>query len=335
MISLKLHKITDIGISKSKIIFTPIISNLIQKTGYTIMAGVIFLEINMTGFTPTLFNLGSITGLLVTIMLITALVCFIVSELTQNYSQVDKLWSLMPIAYSIIVLTANPTPRLWLMTILVTIWGLRLSLNFGRKGGYSIIPWQGEEDYRWKIMRAHPDLRGRIKFGMFNFFFISLYQHFLILLFCTPLLLASGSQNNDLTLIDKIAAFMMLLFIAIETIADNQQYNFQELKKRGAITDGFYGKSLKNGFVCDGLWSHVRHPNFISEQLIWLSFYMFGVAATGRWFNWTIAGSVLLVLLFQGSTQLTETISSKKYPAYASYKKAVPKFFPKLFGNRK
>lgn len=299
------------------------------------MAGLIFLKINLTGSALSFFGFGSTAGSLVTIMLIAALVCFIVSELTQNYSQVDKLWSLMPIVYSIIVLLANPTPRLWLMTILVTIWGLRLSFNFGRKGGYNIIPWKGEEDYRWKIMQQHPDLKGRLRFGIFNLFFISLFQHFLILLFCAPLLLAAGNRSTELTLIDKTAACLMLLFIVIETIADNQQYSFQKLKKKGITTDGFYGKSLKFGFVCDGLWRYVRHPNFIAEQAIWISFYLFGVSASGNWINWTIFGSFLLVMLFQGSTQLTETISNKKYPAYASYKKAVPKFFPRLYVNRK
>lgn len=277
------------------------------------------------------FQWEPLTGSFITIMIITAAVCFIVSELTRNYSQVDKLWSLMPIVYSLIAFLAYPSPRLGVMTILVIIWGLRLSFNFGRKGGYSIVPWRGEEDYRWKIMREHPDLKGRFRFGLFNLFFISFYQHFLILLFCAPLLPAAANQKADLTLVDKIAACLMLLFIVIETIADNQQYSFRKLKRQKATTDGFYAESLKKGFVCNGLWRYVRHPNFIAEQAIWISFYLFGVAASGKWLNWTIAGSVLLVILFQGSTQLTETISCKKYPEYASYKKRVPKFLPGIF----
>jgi steroid 5-alpha reductase family enzyme len=37
---------------------------------------------------------------MVTVMLLTAFACFLVSELTHNYSQVDKLWSLVPVGYS-------------------------------------------------------------------------------------------------------------------------------------------------------------------------------------------------------------------------------------------
>ena len=75
----------------------------------------------------------SLTASLVFVMVITAAVCFVVSELTLNYSQVDKLWSIMPIVYSTIAFLTSPSPRLGLMTILVIIWGLRLSFNFGRK----------------------------------------------------------------------------------------------------------------------------------------------------------------------------------------------------------
>ena len=37
--------------------------------------------------------------ILIRLMIGIAVTCFIVSELTQNYSQVDKLWSIMPLVY--------------------------------------------------------------------------------------------------------------------------------------------------------------------------------------------------------------------------------------------
>jgi steroid 5-alpha reductase family enzyme len=60
-------------------------------------------------------------------MLVVTAVCFLVSEITRNYSLMDKLWSLLPIAYGWITVAAVPSPRLILMASLVTIWGLRLS----------------------------------------------------------------------------------------------------------------------------------------------------------------------------------------------------------------
>jgi steroid 5-alpha reductase family enzyme len=259
------------------------------------------------------------------------ILCFLVGELTRNYSQVDKLWSLMPIAYSWITVVAVPSPRLILMATLVTIWGLRLSYNFYRKGGYNIIPWKGEEDYRWKVMRDNPALKGRFRFGLFNLLFISLYQNLLILLFSTPLLLAALHPEKQLTVIDIISGVLMIGFILTEGIADNQLFRFQQEKKKGTNERSHYKESLKKGFFTEGLWKYSRHPNFACEQGIWISFYFFGVAASGLWINFTITGAVLLVLLFIGSSQLTENISSGKYPEYALYKRNVPKFVPRFF----
>ncbi len=266
-----------------------------------------------------------------TIMVFAALVCFITGELTSNYSQVDKIWSLMPIIYSIIALVNYPSPRLWIMAALTIIWGFRLSFNFYRKGGYDILPWKGEEDYRWKIMRSHPLLKGRIRFGLFNLLFISFYQHFLILLFCTPLLIAAKYQNSDLTIIDLISGCLMIFFIILESIADNQQFRFQKLKKQSVNQTGLFERSLQNGFLSEGLWQCVRHPNYASEQAIWISFYFFGVSASGKFVNWTFVGPLFLVLLFLGSTKLTESISKGKYPDYPVYIKEVPKFLPRFF----
>jgi steroid 5-alpha reductase family enzyme len=279
---------------------------------------------------------SNLVHLWVTVMLSTALICFVVGELTHNFSQVDKIWSIMPIVYSFITLVAFPdSHRVLLMTILVTIWGIRLSYNFYRKGGYNVIPWKGEEDYRWSIIRQQPRLKKGIRITLLNLVFISLYQHFLIFLFSTPLLLAAKSGNVSLSMIDYLAALFMFFFIQIETIADNQLYIFQIQKRNVILPNGKYSKSLVNGFLTEGLWKHVRHPNFIAEQAIWVSFYFFGVAATGQWLNWTLSGSLLLILLFMGSSEFTESINLQKYPEYINYKKHVPKFIPLLFKIKK
>jgi steroid 5-alpha reductase family enzyme len=264
-----------------------------------------------------------------TVMIAVAIVCFAVSELTRNYSQVDKLWSLMPVAYSLITVAAFHSVRLYIMATLVTIWGFRLSYNFYRKGGYNIIPWKGEEDYRWKVLRENPALKGRFRFGLFNLFFISFYQNALIFLFSTPLLVAAANNSSPVNIIDLIAALLMLFFIVTETLADNQLFRFQTEKKGLQEGAPVYSKSLANGFMSEGFWEHVRHPNFASEQAIWASFYFFSVAASGKWLNFTIAGPILLILLFIGSSAMTESISSDKYPEYKNYQKAVPKFFPR------
>ena len=59
--------------------------------------------------------------------------------------------------------------------------------------------------------------------------------------------------------------------------------------------------------------------------------YVFSIAATGRFINWTMIGALLLTLLFKGSADLGEEISSSKYPEYKKYQQETPMFLPKLW----
>jgi steroid 5-alpha reductase family enzyme len=265
-------------------------------------------------------------------MAFVALSCFAVSEISRNYSQVDKLWSLLPIGYSwYVAVQSGYDTRTTIMATLATLWGLRLTFNFGRRGGYSWIPWQGEEDYRWAVLRKDPPLNKRLPWLAFNLFFVSLYQNTLILLFTLPVVAAWQGKGTPINALDIVAAALMFGFIVLETVADQQQWNFQTEKYRrrqaGEPAGDYYGK----GFCTSGLWGRMRHPNYLAEQATWLSFYLFSVAATGHWLNWSLVGGVLLMLLFLGSSDFSEKISASKYPAYAEYQKQVPRFLPKLF----
>ena len=91
---------------------------------------------------------------------------------------------------------------------------------------------------------------------------------------------------------------------------------------------GFHQTDLDRGFITSGLWAYSRHPNFAAEQLIWFILYQWGCYSSGTLLNWAGIGAGSLALLFQGSTMLTEAISSGKYPEYRNYQKAVGKFLP-------
>jgi len=273
---------------------------------------------------------------LVTIMVIVALSCFVISELSGNYSQVDKIWSIIPVVYVwIITVRGGFNDRLLLMAIIATLWGARLTYNFARRGGYNIVPWRGEEDYRWAILRKMPYLNKRIGWLSFNLLFISLYQNALILLFTLPVLAAWQGASTPLGWLDIVATIIIILLIILETIADQQQYNYHKRKALWSGKDGDIPPEYSRGFNTDGLWRYVRHPNYAAEQAIWIAFYFYGVAATGRWINWSLAGAILLVLLFFGSSTFSEGVSAGKYPGYADYIKRVPRFIPSLSRKRR
>lgn len=254
-------------------------------------------------------------------------VCFLISTITGNFSQVDKLWSIIPVPYAwIIAHQGSYEPRLVLMACLVTLWAIRLTYNFGRRGGYSWKFWTGEEDYRWAILRAKPEFQPAWKWMAFNLFFISGYQMGLILLFTLPALKAMESPI-PLGWTDYLLAFVFVALVLMEYIADNQQYRYQEEKYRQRKT-GEVDAYHQVGFTHSGLWAYMRHPNYTAEQSIWIVYYLFSIVATGIWINWSIAGALLLVLLFKGSSDFSEEISNEKYPLYERYIREVGRFLP-------
>ena len=257
--------------------------------------------------------------------------CFIIGELAKNNSQVDKLWSIVPIYY-VWHMTALGLwdPRMILMSVLVSLWGIRLTYNFARRGAYSWKFWSGEEDYRWEVLRKRKGFNNPFIWMLFNLFFICTYQLTLIFLFTLPILVCLNTNvDHNLNWIDGLLALLMISFIYIEFVADNQQYAFQQEKHRRMANGEVLGEYEK-GFVSTGLWGLVRHPNYLMEQTIWLVFYLFSVHITGSWINWSIAGSVLLIILFKGSSDFSEEISAGKYPEYKDYQKSVPRFIPFL-----
>jgi steroid 5-alpha reductase family enzyme len=274
----------------------------------------------------------SILTELVIIYLSAAMLCFIVSTISKNYSQVDKLWSTIPMVYVwIIAARSGFEARPLLMAILVSVWGLRLTINFARRGGFSWKFWEGEEDYRWPVLRSKPEFAARWKWLTFNLFFISLYQMALILLFTLPALKSIG--GGALSWLDLLLAALIIGFVIIETVADQQQWNYHKEKNRLKNSGEPLPEKYKIGFVHTGLWGISRHPNYGAEQAIWIVIYFFSVIATGSFINWSIAGALLLVILFKGSSDFSESISAGKYPEYAEYMKKVSRFIPLRFGE--
>lgn len=250
--------------------------------------------------------------------------CWGLSLVFREYSWVDRIWSVVPPIY--VGLFAHAAgwsdPRLVIMTILTTLWGVRLTFNYARKGGYQ----KGGEDYRWQILRSYMK---PWQWQAFNFGFIALYQNVLLLLIALPAWSAYRHQT-PLGPLDVVAAVGFVVLLVGEYVADAQQWRFQQEKKARAAV----GAVEPLGFVDTGLWSWSRHPNFFCEVGQWWMVYLFAVAASGEVLLPTLLGPVLLALLFHGSTVFTEWITARRYPAYADYQRRVGRVLPRRLRPR-
>ncbi|WP_437386681.1 DUF1295 domain-containing protein [Plantibacter flavus] len=245
-------------------------------------------------------------------------VAWILSLVTNEHSWVDRLWSILPIAYVWVFAGASglQDPRLILMAVLVTLWGVRLTYNFARKGGYA----RGGEDYRWAVLRSR---MRPWQFQAFNLVFITLYQNAIILLITLPALTA-WQHPSALGPLDILLAALFLAALAGETVADQQQWDFHAWKR----SEHAAGRDPQPRFLQRGLFAWSRHPNFFFEQAQWWILFLFGAVAAGSLVQWTVLGAALLTLLFIGSTVFTESITRGRYPEYAEYQRRVSALVP-------
>jgi steroid 5-alpha reductase family enzyme len=243
---------------------------------------------------------------------------WLLSVVTREYSWVDRIWSLVPIAYVGVFAAAAgfADARLTTMAVLVTLWGARLTFNFGRKGGYA----PGGEDYRWPILRAR---MSGWQFQLFNLFFITIYQNLILFLICLPAWTAYENQT-PFGLLDVVATVAFLAFLVGETVADQQQWAFHRWKKAEVAA----GRAPQPRFLQTGLFRLSRHPNFFFEQAQWWVIFAFGAIAAGSLWQPTVLGAVLLTLLFIGSTVFTESITKSRYPEYAAYQATTSPIIP-------
>lgn len=264
---------------------------------------------------------GTPFGTALDLCLILAAVVWLLGTVTREYSWIDRLWSICPGVYCLIVAAGTDfaSPRVNLMTALVVLWGARLTFNFARKGGYQ----PGGEDYRWTAVRERT---GPFAMQVMNLTFISFGQMLLIWLFTSPIHQAGVWIAAPLGWLDYATAAVFLVLFAGETVADEQMWRFQQDKKRRIAA----GEEVTRPFLTSGLYRYSRHPNYFCELGMWWVFYLFGVAASGVWLHWTGLGFILLTALLIPSMRLTEKISASKYPAYRDYQATTPALIPGL-----
>lgn len=271
----------------------------------------------------------------------------VLSLLTRSYAWNDRLWPVIPFLLALIYtlhaplshdrrLPSHPDPRLSIMSLLIFLWATRLIFNAVRRGYYK----PGFIDHRYPWLQIHV-VPNRLLF-LILYFLLVISMTFLLALACSPLYLAWLSRGSPLNSIDFAASTLFLLFVLLETLADNQQYAFHSRKqvwntlsaddrdKRASAGDGW---EERDGFAQTGLFAWSRHPNFFAEMAIWCSFYLFSVSASGIWINWTAAGALSYVALFQLTTPLTERISCGKYSAYRDYQRRVSRLWPSPFSR--
>ncbi len=229
----------------------------------------------------------------------------------KNASLYDPYWSIVPvlvIPFWVIIKSASVGVLDVFIIIAVTIWGIRLTLNW-------IVGWKGlsHQDWRYTMLKEkNPDIWFITNLGGINMmptifvFFGMIPAYYMI---------NSSQQINVISVI----GFLICIFAAIiQFIADRQMAIFRSNKENG-------GKCINTG-----LWKYSRHPNYLGEISLWWGIWIMLMGSAPQ--NWiTVIGPVAMTILFVYiSIPMMEKYVLQKRPNYADYKKTVPMLIPRL-----
>jgi steroid 5-alpha reductase family enzyme len=212
-----------------------------------------------------LVGLGAIMALMVG--------TWVASLVRRDASLVDRVWGFVfVVAVWAYAVAANAwTPRTWLVLVLVTVWGLRLSIYLTWRN------WGHGEDPRYVKMRErNPDT-----FAARSLVTIFVLQGVIGWVVSLPLLIAAGGEGA-LGWIDALGVAAWLVGFAFEAGGDAQLSRF-------LADPGNRGKVLDRGF-----WRYTRHPNYFGDTVVWWSFFILALPA-GGW--WTAVGPLLMTVV--------------------------------------
>lgn len=244
---------------------------------------------------------GIILGLMVLLWLI--------SLSLKDSSLIDIFWGPGFVLACWIYFVATPQGypvRKWLLTILVSVWGLRLGLhifrrNLGKGEDFRYRKWREEAGGTWWIR---------------SLFKVFLLQGVLLWFISAPLLSAQISASPDrLTSLDVIAISIWAIGFVFEAVGDWQLARFK-------ANPANKGKVLNTG-----LWRYSRHPNYFGDAVQWWAYYLFAAAAGGWWTLFSPVIMTILLLRVSGVTLLEGSLKDTR-EGYQEYIHTTSAFIP-------
>lgn len=173
---------------------------------------------------------------------------FLISIKVQDNSIADVGWGISFVIFSVILYHETEFPSLsqGLMTLLIVVWGLRLSThiylrNQGRGEDFRYLEWRNQ----W----------GK-SFFIRSYLQVYMLQMLVMLIIATPIAIAyfDPIMSDGFVVVGMIIA---LYGLVIEVIADWQLSQFKR------------NPANKGKLMTRGLWSWSRHPNYFGEACFW------------------------------------------------------------------
>jgi steroid 5-alpha reductase family enzyme len=188
----------------------------------------------------------------------------------------------------------------------IGIWGVRLAVQTYRQNMHAerqpYAHWRAKYGRRWLWWSA---------------FQIHLLQAGMIWLWVAPIVFALGAPLPRPIALAALGTGVWLLGFALEAIADRQLTAFRlDPAQRGKLLDR-------------GVWSYVRHPNYLGEAVMWCGWFLFALAHP---WGWITVFAPLFNGWFMGYASAApykeQHMARTRGDAWAAYCARTPRFIP-------
>lgn len=243
------------------------------------------------------------TSAIVITLLMTAV--WLVSLRLRDASIIDLVWGL---GFALVVWSAtiSSESQQWLLPVLTTIWGLRLSLY---------LAWRNHgqpEDPRYQAMRRH---HGHA-FPVVSLLTVFGLQGLVMWVVSLPLQAGSLPGDTDWSALKVVGMLLWAVGLFFEATGDWQLARFRsDPHNAGRVLDS-------------GLWRYTRHPNYFGDFLVWWGLYLVSVSISQAW--WTAIGPLVMsvfLMRVSGVTLLEKSLRRSR-PQYVEYIERTNAFFP-------
>uniref|UniRef100_A0A6B2LDU6 Uncharacterized protein n=1 Tax=Arcella intermedia TaxID=1963864 RepID=A0A6B2LDU6_9EUKA len=248
-------------------------------------------------------------------MTLSLLLCFGWNLLFYLVASCRKFDKVTDLAYGtnfivVVIVTLVLSQRYYIrqvvVTVLVSLWGLRLAGYLF----YRIL--KIGEDKRFDEYRAYP-----LRF--LRFWTLQMLTIWVVLL--PEVILNSKETDVALRWNDFVGFVLFGVGFACESISDHQKFQYRQ-------------DPANKGHWCDvGLWRYSRHPNYFGELLLWFALYMICCSSFEGAEYATVVGPVyltLIIMFLSGIPKLEKDLDERfgEDEGYKSYKRRTAVLIP-------
>ena len=232
-----------------------------------------------------------------------------ISLVMRDASIVDIAWGsgFVLVAWVSYWLSDGNSTRSLLLTVLTTIWGLRLAFYLAKRNlGHG-------EDFRYQSMRRkHGD-----RFAIVSLYTVFGLQGLLMFIVSLPVQLGQVREEPGFGIVGVLGVLVWGVGIYFEAVGDAQLARFKR-------------NPANKGLIMDqGLWRLTRHPNYFGDSCGWWGLGL--IAAESSLGIYGVIGPAVMTFLLvkvSGAAMLDRAMLKRK-PGYENYVATTSGFIPR------